>query len=180
MSKIPSSFDNRDVAEVDFIDKCIKNCKEQPFVPLGTLATCVAVGLAAHSIRIGNKQGAQKWFRYRVAFQGFTIAALVVGGLVYGKDNYERKKSREEAIHEKAKLREKLWIEELERRDFEAKQRKQRAEWARQKAKEMEEQEKAGISESKILKEVQEVETKLQPESSNNEETSKSESGEKA
>lgn len=141
----------------------MKNCKEQPLVPIGTLATCVAVGLAAHSLRIGNKKGAQKWFRYRVAFQGFTICALVVGGFLYGKDNAEKKRTREEALHEKAKMREKLWIEELERRDFETKERKKRAEWARQKAQEMEEQEKAGgagFDSSPILKEVKEVEQK--------------------
>ncbi|CAM9018753.1 unnamed protein product [Wickerhamomyces anomalus] len=156
MSRIPSSFD------VDFIEKCIKNCKEQPLVPLGTLATCIAVGLAAHSVRIGNRKGAQKWFRYRVGFQGFTIAALVVGGFIYGKDNVEKKKTREEQLHEKAKLREKLWIEELERRDLETKQRKKRAEWARQKAKELEEQEKAAVTaadveDSQILKEIKEI-----------------------
>lgn len=127
-------------------------------MPLGTIATCIAVGLAAHSVRTGNRKGAQRWFRYRVAFQGFTVAALVVGGFVYGKDNLEKKKSREEQLHEKAKMRERLWIEELERRDFETQQRKKRAEWARQKAREMEEQEKAGKDTSPILKEVKEVE----------------------
>jgi hypothetical protein len=77
-----------------------------------------------------------------VGFQGFTIAALVVGGIIYGRDTQDTHKSREEELREKAKLREKLWIEELERRDFEAKQRKQRAEIARQKYLEAQEAEK--------------------------------------
>lgn len=112
-------------------------------MPLGTLATTVAVILAAKSLRIGNRPGAQKWFRYRVAFQGFTIAALVVGGLVYGRGTEQARKTREEELREKAKLREKLWIEELERRDSEAKQRKERAAIARQKYLEAQEAEKS-------------------------------------
>lgn len=119
--------------QLDFLEKCVKNCKEQPFVPLGTLATTVAVILAAKALRQGNRPGAQKWFRYRVGLQGFTIAALVVGGIVYGRDTQETRKTKDEQLKDKAKMREKLWIEELERRDTEAKQRKQRAEFARQK-----------------------------------------------
>lgn len=126
-------------------------------VPLGTLATCVAVGLAAQSVRVGNKKGAQKWFRYRVVFQGFTIAALVVGGLFFGKESIEKQKSREELLHEKAKMREKLWIEELERRDFETQQRKKRAEWARQKAKEAQEEEAKQQTDSPLLRELEKV-----------------------
>lgn len=152
-NRTPSSFDGLVVSpvdEIDFIDKCIQNCKEQPFVPLGTLATCVAVTLAAKNLRVGNRDLAQKWFRWRVGFQGFTIAALVVGGLLYGKDSMEKKKTHDELALEKAKLRERLWIEELERRDFEAKQRKQRAEIARQKYREaMEAEKKAQDEEEK-------------------------------
>ncbi|CEP22403.1 hypothetical protein BN1211_2761 [Cyberlindnera jadinii] len=144
MSRVPSSFDDQnEYRQLDFIQKCVKNCKEQPLVPLGTLATTVAVILAAKSLRIGNRPGAQKWFRYRVAFQGFTIAALVVGGLVYGRGTEQARKTREEELREKAKLREKLWIEELERRDSEAKQRKERAAIARQKYLEAQEAEKS-------------------------------------
>ncbi|KAH3681218.1 hypothetical protein WICPIJ_007819 [Wickerhamomyces pijperi] len=152
----PSSFDgvvSSPVDDVNFIEKCIQNCKEQPLVPLGTLATTVAVILAARNLRIGNRNSAQKWFRYRVGFQGFTIAALVVGGLIYGKDSVERKKTQDELALEKSKLREKLWIEELERRDFEAKQRKKRAEIARQKYKEAMEAEKLAEEEEAKKKE---------------------------
>lgn len=111
-------------------------------MPLGTLATTVAVILAARSLRSGNRPGAQKWFRYRVGFQGFTIAALVVGGMLYGRDTQETRKSKEDEMREKSKIRERLWIEELERRDFEARQRKQRAEYARLKYKEAQEKER--------------------------------------
>jgi hypothetical protein len=141
MSKLPSSFDSEDIQQQDFIAKCISQCKQQPFVPLGTLATCVAVTLAAVSLRKGHQVNAQKWFRYRVAFQGFTIAALVVGGIVYGKETAQQKRSREDLLQEKAKLRERLWIEELERRDAETKKRKLRAEIARKKIEEQQNEE---------------------------------------
>lgn len=143
--------------QLDFIDKCIKNCKEQPLVPLGTLATTVAVILAAKSLRVGNRPGAQKWFRYRVGFQGFTIAALVIGGIVYGRETQDTRKSKEEELREKAKLRERLWIEELEKRDHAAKERKKRAEIARQKYAEQLEAEK-NAAESDILKQVKDIE----------------------
>ncbi|KAH3666434.1 hypothetical protein WICMUC_005702 [Wickerhamomyces mucosus] len=159
--RLPSSFDDpQQLEEIDFVAKCIRNCKEQPLVPLGTLATCVAVTIAARNLRVGNKNGAQKWFRYRVAFQGFTIAALVVGGLIYGKETTAAKKTREEQMLEKAKLRERLWIEELERRDFEAQQRKKRAELARQKYREAQEAERKAKDEEKEKNEIEDNDSK--------------------
>lgn len=127
-----------DCSEYTFFDKIKSHCKEQPLVPIGTLLTTGAVILAAQSLRTGQRHKAQVWFRWRVAFQGATIAALVVGGLLYGKKGIEKAETDAEIIEakakkleEKAKLRERLWIEELERRDIEAKLRKERAENAR-------------------------------------------------
>ncbi|CDK24865.1 unnamed protein product [Kuraishia capsulata CBS 1993] len=126
----PSSFDEPMQEEETFLDKLKFKCKQQPLVPLGCLATCVAIGLATHAIRKGNSPTAQKWFRMRVVFQGLTIVALLGGSVIY--DNVAKEeKSAEDIAREKAKLRERLWIEELERRDYEAKERQRRAELAR-------------------------------------------------
>ncbi|SCV03569.1 LAME_0H11474g1_1 [Lachancea meyersii CBS 8951] len=135
MSHIPSSFDNadQDVDNMTFYEKMIYHCKQQPLVPLGTLATTVAVILAAQNVRSGNKRKAQKYFRWRVGLQGATLVALVAGSFIYGTSQKERK-SKEDELREKAKLRENLWIQELERRDQETQQRKLRAELARAKA----------------------------------------------
>lgn len=156
MSYLPSSFDAdlEDVDEMPFWDKMVFHCKQQPLVPLGTLATTGAVTLAVLNVKNGNKQKAQIWFRWRVGLQAFTLAALVAGSYLYGKNSKERA-THEEQMRKKAKLREELWIKELERRDEETKMRKQRAELVRQKAKEMEEET------TRLQQELKELEAKL-------------------
>ena len=141
MSHLPSSFDGaeQDVDEMTFLEKMTFHCKQQPLVPLGTLATTVAVILAAQNVRSGNKRKAQKYFRWRVGLQGATLVALVAGSFIYGTSQKERQ-SKEDALREKAKLREKLWIQELERRDEETQLRTKRAELARSRAKELEQE----------------------------------------
>ncbi|CEP63696.1 respiratory supercomplex assembly factor RCF1 LALA0_S09e00452g [Lachancea lanzarotensis] len=139
MSHLPSSFDGaeQDVDDMTFYEKMIFHCKQQPLVPLGTLATSVAVILAAQNVRSGNKRKAQKYFRWRVGLQGATLVALVAGSFIYGTSQKDRQ-SKEDQLREKAKLRENLWIQELERRDQETQQRKLRAELARAKTQALE------------------------------------------
>ncbi|SCU88715.1 LAFA_0E14180g1_1 [Lachancea sp. 'fantastica'] len=139
MSHLPSSFDGaeQDVEDMTFYEKMIFHCKQQPLVPLGTLATTVAVILAAQNVRSGNKRKAQKYFRWRVGLQGATLVALVAGSFIYGTSQKDRQ-SKEDQLREKAKLRENLWIQELERRDQETQQRKVRAELARARAQALE------------------------------------------
>lgn len=118
-------------SEMDILQKMIFRCKQQPLVPIGTLLTTGAIILATKSIRQGRKADTQKYFRYRVGFQGFTLLALVFGGWYYQAESKAQKQSREEKLREKAKLREKLWIEELERRDQVIQDRKKRLEESR-------------------------------------------------
>lgn len=155
MSRLPSSFDveDADVKELSFADKIVYHCKQQPLVPIGTLLTTGAVILAAQNMRIGNRKKTQFYFRWRVGLQAATLAALVAGSFIYGKDKYDQKK-KEDQMKEKAKLREQLWIKELERRDAEAQDRKRKAEAARLKTKENE----AAIQ--KLEQELKELEAK--------------------
>lgn len=113
---------------MDTIQKIVYRSKQQPLVPLGTLLTSAAVVLAAKSLKQGRKADTQKYFRYRVGFQAFTLVALVMGGIYYQKESAEQKQTREDKLREKAKLRELLWIEELERRDLLIQARKKRLE----------------------------------------------------
>lgn len=132
MSRMPSSFDvtQEDLDEMPFMDRIIYHCKQQPLVPLGTLLTTGAVILAAKNVRSGNKVKAQVYFRWRVGLQAATIVALIAGSYVYGTTVKEQK-AKEDQMREKAKVREQLWIQELERRDQETQYRKKRAELAR-------------------------------------------------
>lgn len=139
--------------ELSFADKIVYHCKQQPLVPIGTLLTTGAVILAAQNMRIGNRKKTQFYFRWRVGLQAATLAALVAGSFIYGKDKYDQKK-KEDQMKEKAKLREQLWIKELERRDAEAQDRKKKAEAARLKTKENE----AAIQ--KLEQELKELEAK--------------------
>lgn len=156
MSQLPSSFDGleNDVEEMPFMEKIVFHCKQQPLVPLGTLLTCGAVVLAAQNVRSGNKRKAQKYFRWRVGLQGLTLVALVAGSFIYGT-SYKERKAREDQLREKAKLREQLWIQELERRDQETQMRKKRAEAARLKTQAME------AETSKLERELKDLQAQL-------------------
>lgn len=127
---IPSSHDEPviDPKQLDFVERMKFYCKQQPLVPAGVAATVAAVAMAGASVRTGDRATAQQWYRWRVMAQGFTVLALVVGGLVFRPATKEQRVEYEELARQKAKVREQMWIQELERRDAEDKARQWRAE----------------------------------------------------
>lgn len=123
---LPSSTDVYYETEEDVLQKIARKAKEQPLVPIGVIMTCGALHMSARALRIGDSRLANRMFYWRVGLQGFTIAALVVGGYLYGSKP-SRPTDRDALLRAHAKEREAMWLEELERLDQEDKDRKARA-----------------------------------------------------
>ncbi|GBP90534.1 HIG1 domain family member 2A, mitochondrial, partial [Eumeta japonica] len=60
-------------------EKMTRKINENPFVPIGCLATAGALSYGLWAFRQGKRQTSQNMMRLRVAAQGFTVVALVVG-----------------------------------------------------------------------------------------------------
>ena len=59
--------------------KLIRKFKENPFVPIGCLATAAALTYGLYSFRHGRQKMSQNMMRLRIGAQGFTVAALLFG-----------------------------------------------------------------------------------------------------
>nr|XP_018999718.1 uncharacterized protein I203_07603 [Kwoniella mangroviensis CBS 8507]OCF63179.1 hypothetical protein I203_07603 [Kwoniella mangroviensis CBS 8507] len=66
--------------KVSFTDFITKKCKEQPFVPIGCLATVGALLGATYHLRKGNRNKFNQFLRLRVYAQGATVIALMIYG----------------------------------------------------------------------------------------------------
>ncbi|KAF5103229.1 hypothetical protein D0Z03_000273 [Geotrichum reessii] len=137
--EVPSSADplNAELDEITFYDKIKKNCIEQPLVPLGCLLTCGALALSARATKRGDAKAANRMFVWRVAMQSLTLVALIGGSYYLGQTN-KLSFDREAELRKKAEVREKMWLEELERIDQEAKDRISRAKSIREQLSKME------------------------------------------
>lgn len=117
---IPSSFDSSpEFFEESRSQKLWRKIRQEPLIPVGCAATCYALYMATKSIRAGDHHQTNRMFRARIYAQGFTLLALVAGSIFY-KDERMRRKQFEGAVEEKkaAEKRDK-WIRELEARDQE-------------------------------------------------------------
>ncbi|CAK7273981.1 Respiratory supercomplex factor 1, mitochondrial [Sporothrix epigloea] len=94
---------------------------KEPLIPIGCVLTVSAFLSAARAVRKGDHHQAQRMFRARVIAQGFTILAVVGGGIYLADD---RKKERQQWALERQQKQQadtQKWIRELEARDAEEK-----------------------------------------------------------
>ncbi|EDS30912.1 HIG1 domain family member 2A [Culex quinquefasciatus] len=74
-------------------EKLARKLKENPLVPIGCAATLGALGYGLWSFRQGRRQMSQYMMRARIAAQGFTVIALIIGvGMTYTKKDGDGKK----------------------------------------------------------------------------------------
>ena len=74
-----------------------EKCKQQPMVPIGAAVTTAALLGASASLRSGNRASFQKFLRLRVAAQGVTVLAMVVGAYMLTEKAGEAEASRNRA-----------------------------------------------------------------------------------
>jgi hypothetical protein len=101
--------------------KVLRRLKEEPLVPIGCILTVVAFTNAYRAMRRGDHHRVQKMFRARVAAQGFTVLAMVAGGMYYAEDRNKQKELWKLKEQQKAEEKRAKWIKELEARDEEDK-----------------------------------------------------------
>jgi len=135
-SSVPSSFDSSpEFFEESRPQKLWRKLRQEPLIPLGCAATCYALYMATKSIRAGDHHQTNRMFRARIYAQGFTLVALVAGSIFY-KDERMKRKHFEGALEEKKNSEKRdRWIRELEARDEEDKEWRDRIERTSQEVK---------------------------------------------
>ncbi|XP_005376431.1 PREDICTED: HIG1 domain family member 2A, mitochondrial [Chinchilla lanigera] len=62
-----------------FKEKFLRKTRENPVVPIGCLGTAAALTYGLYSFHQGHSQRSQLMMRVRIAAQGFTVAAILLG-----------------------------------------------------------------------------------------------------
>ncbi|PSR88758.1 hypoxia induced protein conserved region-domain-containing protein [Coniella lustricola] len=131
---LPSSFDdNEEFYNESGLQKVLRRMKKEPLVPLGCLLTVAAFTNAYRAMRKGDHHQVQRMFRARVLAQGFTIVAMVAGGLYFGAERHKEREMWKQQQEEKADEKRQKWIRELEVRDEEEKELRARLEKRKEK-----------------------------------------------
>ncbi|KFM66337.1 HIG1 domain family member 2A, partial [Stegodyphus mimosarum] len=60
-------------------EKMAAKIKQNPFVPVGLVATTLALSFGVYAMRTGNKRRSQMMMRTRIFAQGCTVAAILLG-----------------------------------------------------------------------------------------------------
>lgn len=111
----------RDFYNESGFQKIFRRLKEEPLVPVGCILTVAAFTNAWRAMRRGDHNKVQRMFRARVAAQGFTVLAMVAGGMYYAEDRNKQKELWKLKQQQEAEEKRQKWIRELEARDEEDK-----------------------------------------------------------
>ncbi|KAG5887747.1 hypothetical protein JTB14_034085 [Gonioctena quinquepunctata] len=105
-SKNTTEFTEEDIAKFDWLtlrkdmdaalpietitSKFMRKFKENPFVPIGCVATTFALGYGLWCLRTGQRKMSQYMMRTRIVAQGFTVLAMVVGVTMSAQKNFKK------------------------------------------------------------------------------------------
>lgn len=106
----PSSTTEQQFEDASQYERLTRKFKEEPFVPIGIFATCTALFGASVALRRGNQNSANKFFRWRIYAQGFTVLAMVAGSVYYGDTRAEAKVLKDERERQKATEARDRWL----------------------------------------------------------------------
>ncbi|RAL15933.1 respiratory supercomplex assembly factor RCF1 [Aspergillus homomorphus CBS 101889] len=124
---LPSSFeDNPQFQEETSLQKFRRRLKQEPLIPLGCAATSYALYRAYRSMKAGDSVEMNKMFRARIYAQFFTLIAVVAGGMYYKTERQQRKEFEQVVEARKSQEKRDAWLRELEIRDQEDKDWRER------------------------------------------------------
>ncbi|PWY86088.1 altered inheritance of mitochondria protein 31, mitochondrial [Aspergillus heteromorphus CBS 117.55] len=124
---LPSSFeDHPQFQEETSLQKFRRHLKEEPLIPLGCAATCYALYRAYRSMKAGDSVELNRMFRARIYAQFFTLVAVVAGGMYYKTERQQRKEFEQAVEIRKGQEKRDAWLRELEIRDREDKDWRER------------------------------------------------------
>ncbi|CAG7948378.1 unnamed protein product [Penicillium salamii] len=124
---VPSSFDeNPQFTEETGTQKFTRRLKEEPLVPLGCAATCYALYRAYRSMKSGDSVEMNRMFRARIYAQAFTLVALVAGGMYFKTERQQRREFDQAVEIRKKQEKRDAWLRELEIRDKEDREWRER------------------------------------------------------
>ncbi|KAL2215500.1 altered inheritance of mitochondria protein 31, mitochondrial [Thermoascus aurantiacus ATCC 26904] len=120
--RLPSSFDDNpefEFFEETALQKLKRRLREEPLIPLGCAATCYALYRAYKSMKARDSVELNRMFRARIYAQGFTILAVVAGGIYYKNERQQRREFEKALEARKQQEKRDAWLRELEIRDKE-------------------------------------------------------------
>lgn len=82
-----------------FSEKLVRKFSAEPLIPIGAIVTVGFLTAGLRAFHGGDSLTAQKLMRGRVLAQGFTVAAMLIGGAYLGyKPGGERPKTYQEKL----------------------------------------------------------------------------------